>query len=226
MITDISLVAVESWDVEKVIPYPMNHKIHPPKHISLLTRSIKAQGLLDPIVVDEAGVIISGHGRFEAIKALEWVKVPVRVLRGITDEQASALRIAANKTVSNEYDVDVLTRELQALSQASFDLLSLGFDDRELTILLEDVGVLDTEKMVDDLDSAIAAHDESVAEKTEETDKSTIRLDQAFGFKRVSLRHQKTFQRFIAEVHAASCNASVEDALVAHMKSYLDGIHV
>ena len=220
--TDISKVAIESWAVDDIKPYPYNHKKHPEKQIEMLSKSIKVQGLLDPIVVDKEGVIISGHGRFEAIKRLNWVKVSVRVLRDITDDQASALRIAANKTVSNEYDTDMLSRELRSLSEASFDLDSLGFDERELSMLIADVGEIDQDSLVLDLDAAVADHEEDVTASSDRADEDNVRLDKAFGFKNVPLRDQKVVSRFMAEIEA-STGLTAQEALLTHMRDYLAG---
>lgn len=221
--TDISKVPVESWDVDLIEPYPFNNKKHPEKQIDLLSRSIKAQGLLDPIVVDSEGVIISGHGRFEAIKRLGWVKVSVRVLRGITDDQASALRIAANKTVSNDYDTDMLSRELKALSESEIDLHDLGFDDKELSMLIADVGEIDEESLVIDMDIAVESHEEAISDAAEAADNHDVRLDKAFGFKTIPLRDQKVLNRFMAEIEASTGETGV-NALVSHMRDVLESV--
>lgn len=219
--TDISTVPVEQWDIDDVKPYEFNNKKHPEKHIQMLMRSIKAQGHLDPIVVDKAGVIISGHGRHEALKRLGRVKVAVRVLRDVTDEQASALRIAANKTVSNEYDTDMLSRELARLADTDMDLSSLGFDDRELNMLMDDVGVMDEDTLVIDMDDAVEQHEADVEQRSDKADAEDVRLDKAFGFKTVPLRDQKVVTRFMAEIEATHGKSGVE-ALVQHMREVLE----
>lgn len=216
----LSAFPVEQWDVADVQPYPFNHKKHPEKQIEMLMKSLKQQGLLDPIAVDEKGVIISGHGRFEAIKRLGWLKVTVRCLRGITEEQASALRIAANKTVSNEYDTDMLSHELSKLSQVDYDLSGLGFEQKELDMLLVDVGEIDESTITMDIDGAVEAHEADVEERSSAADNSMVRLDKAFGFKELPLKDQKVITRFMAEVEAKTGKAG-PDALIDHMKSFL-----
>ena len=54
---------VESWDIDKIIPYPMNNKKHPEEQISKIASSMAEYGVDVPIVVDGDGVIIKGHGR-------------------------------------------------------------------------------------------------------------------------------------------------------------------
>lgn len=220
MLTDISTVPVEQWDIGEIKPYPYNNKKHPEKHIQKLMASIKTNGHLDPIVVDKEGVIISGHGRHEALKRLGRAIVAVRVLRDISDAQASALRIAANKTVGNEYDTDMLSRELAALADANMDLSSLGFDDKELEMLTVDVGVMDEDTLVMDLDSAVEQHEVEVEERAEKAGSEDVRLDKAFGFKTVPLKDQKVISRFMAEIEART-GLKGPDALVDFMRTEL-----
>lgn len=220
MTTDISRVPVELWDIGDIKPYPFNNKKHPEKHIETLARSIKVQGHLDPIVVDKAGVIISGHGRHLALQRLGRVKAAVRVL-DVTDAQASALRIAANKTVSNEYDTDMLSRELQKLSEDGMDLGSLGFDDKEISMLIADVGEMDEDSLVIDMDEAVTQHEADIEDRAEQADEEDVRLDKAFGFKTIPLRSQKVITRFMAEVEAKTGLTGAE-ALVGYMREVLE----
>ena len=74
-----------------ITPYPKNAKKHPKKQIEQIANSIKKFGMNQPIVVDKKGVIIVGHGRYEALKYLgwkikdEWVKVV-----NLNEQQAKA----------------------------------------------------------------------------------------------------------------------------------------
>lgn len=51
-------------------PYEKNAKKHPRKQIEQIANSIKEFGMNQQIVVDRNGVIIVGHGRYEALKSL------------------------------------------------------------------------------------------------------------------------------------------------------------
>jgi hypothetical protein len=214
------MVPVELWDIDDISAYEFNNKKHPEKHIQSLVASIKVQGHLDPIAIDKAGVIISGHGRFEALKRLGKKKVAVRCLRDISDDQASALRIAANKTVSNDYDTDALARELAHLNSVDMDLTSLGFDEKELSMLISDVGIMDDDSLVIDMDGAVTQHEADVDAKAAEADGTEVRLDKAFGFKTVPLRDQKVISRFMAEIEATS-GKSGQEALISYMRDSL-----
>jgi ParB-like chromosome segregation protein Spo0J len=52
-------------------PWPGNPRTHNDKQLAKLKTSIQKFGFTAPVLVDEAGVILSGHGRVLAAKALE-----------------------------------------------------------------------------------------------------------------------------------------------------------
>jgi len=99
--------------------------------------SLAEFGFRQPIVTDEAGVIIVGHTRWKAAKKLGLAKAPVHVARDLTPEQARAYRIADNKTAElAEWDAEVLPIELNELREGGFDMDVLAFDEEQLGQLL------------------------------------------------------------------------------------------
>ena len=209
------------WDADRVLPYEFNHKKHSEKQVSLLAALIEAKGLINPIAIEEDGTVIAGHGRRLALLKLGRKQFPVRVLKGLSKADASALRIADNKTVSNEYDTDVLAQELARLSHNSdIDLTSLGMDARELSMLLTDVGEIDADTLVGDIDLAVETHEEGVAQTALDADTDSVRLDKAFGFKSIPLPAQKTVTRFMAIIEEGLSKQGSE-ALIAFMSDYL-----
>lgn len=56
---------IEHVNVEQLKPYKNNAKIHSPDQISQIADSIHQFGFVNPILIDENGEIIAGHGRFE-----------------------------------------------------------------------------------------------------------------------------------------------------------------
>ena len=95
-------------------------------------------GFRQPIVVDEAGVIVCGHTRWKAAQKLGLAEVPVHVARDLTPEQIRAYRIADNKTAElAEWNLELLPIELAELQSAGIDWSLLGFDTDELAKLLD-----------------------------------------------------------------------------------------
>ena len=117
-------------------PYEKNQKKHPKKQIEQVANSIKEFGMNQPIVVDKQGVIIVGHGRYEALKLLKWEIKPeyIKVV-DLTEEQAKAYRLADNKLNESEWDMALVIEELKGLSEPMLELT--GFD-KDLIIEPED----------------------------------------------------------------------------------------
>lgn len=111
----------------EIQPYQKNAKKHPKKQVEQVAASIKEFGMNQPIVVDKQGVIIVGHGRYEALKSLgmevkdEYIKVV-----DLTEEQAKAYRLADNKLNESEWDMNLVIEELKGLSESMLELT--GFD--------------------------------------------------------------------------------------------------
>jgi len=99
-------------------PYSKNAKKHPKKQIEQVAASIKEFGMHQPIVVDKEGVIIVGHGRYEALKHLgmEITDDMVRVA-DLTEKQANAYRLADNKLNESEWDMPLVIEELKTLEE-------------------------------------------------------------------------------------------------------------
>lgn len=128
---------VERWAVGRVTPYLNNPNTHSPALIQRIATSMQEFGWTMPILVDEQGRLIAGHGRLEAAKLLGMPEVPVMVARGWTEQQKAAYVIADNAIASkSEWDDQLLRSELGNLKAAGFDLSLTGFDDDELTDLL------------------------------------------------------------------------------------------
>lgn len=124
--------------VKKLIPYAKNSRTHSDEQVSQIAASIKEFGWTNPILVDGDSGIIAGHGRLLAANKLGMSKVPVIELAHLTKTQKTALIIADNKLALNSgWDTAMLSVELEELQNSNFDLELLGFDDKELTALLE-----------------------------------------------------------------------------------------
>lgn len=123
--------------ISSIRPYETNPRTIGENSISAVASSIRDFGFRQPIVVDAEGVIIAGHTRYYAAQKLGLEKVPVHVATDLTAEQIRAYRIADNKTGElADWNLDLLTAELNGLQGAGFDLDSLGFDADELSKLI------------------------------------------------------------------------------------------
>lgn len=98
-------------------------------------------------------MILEGHGRLMAAKKMGMVKVPVVVLRGLSDKQKRAYTLIHNKlTMNSGFNEDILASELKLLDEGQYDLSLTGFSEKEVDELLKFEDVQDN--LDDDLSDA------------------------------------------------------------------------
>jgi DNA modification methylase len=129
---------LELIPVEALEPYARNSRTHSAAQIEQLAASMREFGFTNPVLVDETGGIIAGHGRVLAAKSLALAAVPCIRLSHLSDAQKRAYVIADNQLALNAgWDDAVLQMEVQALGAVDFDLSLLGFDTAALDELLK-----------------------------------------------------------------------------------------
>ena len=121
----------------ELIPYARNSRTHSDAQISQIAASIREFGWTNPVLIDEAGTVIAGHGRLLAAQRLKMDEVPTIELAGLSDSKRRALIVADNKLALNAgWDNEMLGLELAALGEVDFDLSLIGFNDAELAMYL------------------------------------------------------------------------------------------
>ena len=144
---------VEKWAIDKLIPYARNARTHSDEQVSQLAASIKEWGWTTPVLVDEQGGIIAGHGRTLAAQRLKIKEVPVMVAKGWSDAKKRAYVLADNKLAMNAgWDKDMLALELGEIGELGFNLELMGFDPSEFNFTAVDYSVLDEENNDEQLD--------------------------------------------------------------------------
>ena len=122
--------------VKSLVPYARNARTHSEEQVGQIAASMREWGWTNPVLVDEQGTIIAGHGRIQAAQKLGITEAPVMVTRGWSEAQKKAYVLADNQLALNAgWDVEKLAVELGDLSGAGFDLNLLGFSDAELAKL-------------------------------------------------------------------------------------------
>ena len=128
---------VERWDISRLTPYARNSRTHSDEQISQLAASIKEWGWTTPVLVDEDGSIIAGHGRTLAAQRLKMTEVPVMVAKGWSEAKKRAYVIADNKLAMNAgWDNEMLALELGEIGDLGFDLDLTGFTADEISALM------------------------------------------------------------------------------------------
>jgi hypothetical protein len=134
--------------VEALIPYARNSRTHSPEQVAQLAASIREFGWTNPVLIDEVGSVIAGHGRLMAARQLGIVQAPCIVLAHLTEHQRRAYVIADNKLALNAgWDEEMLKVELEALTAEGIDLGLTGFGADEINLIFNgwqsDIDVLD-----------------------------------------------------------------------------------
>jgi hypothetical protein len=123
--------------VAGLVPYARNARTHSPEQVAQIAASIREWGWTVPVLVDESGTIIAGHGRVLAAQQLGLPDVAVMVASGWSEAKRRAYTIADNRlALSAGWDEAMLSTELSDLASVGFDLDLLVFDAQELGALL------------------------------------------------------------------------------------------
>lgn len=123
--------------LKDLTPYAHNARTHDDRQVLQLVASIEEFGWTNPILIDDNGEIIAGHGRVLAAEQMGVTSIPTITLSGLTDAQKTAYRIADNRLPLNAgWNGELLKVEIEALQDVDFDIGLLGFSDLEVGNIL------------------------------------------------------------------------------------------
>ena len=118
---------VEYININDLVPYSKNAKLHPKEQVEQIKKSISEFGMNDPIAIGKDNLIVEGHGRLIACKELNITEVPIIRLDHLTDEERKAYTLAHNKlTMNSDFNIDILNDELDDI--LNIDMTDFGFD--------------------------------------------------------------------------------------------------
>jgi hypothetical protein len=132
-------LSVDYKPVSELKPLAQNSRTHSKHQIRQIANSIKAFGFTNPVLLDKNGVVIAGHGRWEAAKLLGILQVPTIRLENLSPDQIRAYVIADNRLAEKAgWDKSILAIELQHLLtiDGDFDVTITGFEIPEIDLLL------------------------------------------------------------------------------------------
>jgi ParB-like chromosome segregation protein Spo0J len=81
---------LERWPIERLIPYANNARLHSEADLDKLAAAIRKWGWTTPVLVDEEGNLLAGHGRIAAAPRAGVTSIPVIVARGWSEEEKRA----------------------------------------------------------------------------------------------------------------------------------------
>lgn len=156
------MLKIEYVATDDLIPYVNNSRTHSESQIKQIAASIREFGFTNPILIDEGGSVIAGHGRLVAAELLHLNEVPTITLEGLTEAQRKAYVIADNKLALNSgWDDELLKIEIETLKNLDFDLDILGW-----SVLPDFAGDVDYSILDDD------SHDEELDGYSDEVKKA------------------------------------------------------
>jgi DNA modification methylase len=125
---------VEQRPTADLIVNARNARTHSARQVEQIAASILKFGFLIPIVVNDKGVVLAGHGRLRAAQRLGLEDVPIIVVNHLTDELQRAFMLADNRLAELAgWDEELLRVELQELSLViDFEFEVTGFDTVDL----------------------------------------------------------------------------------------------
>jgi DNA modification methylase len=130
--------AVQRRALAELVPYARNARTHSEAQVEQIAGSIREWGFTVPVLVDEVGMIIAGHGRVLAAAKLGLGEIPTVVARGWSEARKRAYVIADNKLTDNGgWDESLLQLEIADITDLGFDLSLMGFGEEELARLTQ-----------------------------------------------------------------------------------------
>jgi ParB-like chromosome segregation protein Spo0J len=127
---------IETLAIDDLVPYARNSRTHSAEQVAQIAASIREFGFTNPVLIDDAGGIIAGHGRVLGARAVGLLAVPCLRLAGLSEAQKRAYVIADNKLALNAgWDEDLLREEMEFLNSQNFDLSLTGFNFIEIEAL-------------------------------------------------------------------------------------------
>jgi len=122
-----------------LIPYARNSRTHSNEQIGQIAASIKEWGWTVPVLIDEEGGLLAGHGRVLAAQRLGIDEIPTMTAKGWTEAQKKAYVIADNKLALNAgWDSDILKIEMKDIDSLGFNLELTGFGLDEMASLFDE----------------------------------------------------------------------------------------
>jgi hypothetical protein len=153
-VTNTTTPTIENLPPESLKRWAMNARTHSKKQIEQLAPSIQAFGFTNPILIDEHGTIMAGHGWVAAAIEIGLATIPSLRIEHLSEDEKRAYVIADNKLALNAgWDEELLAIELGALASidSDIDIDLTGFSIAEVDIVIESVEPKEPNDPQDDL---------------------------------------------------------------------------
>jgi DNA modification methylase len=133
-------LTIKRRPVESLRPAHRNPRTHSPDQIRQIAESIRRFGFTNPVLVDDSGALLAGHGRLAAARLLGLTDVPTICLSHLSAAERRAYVLADNRLAELAgWDRELLAVELAELFELDlgFDLEVIGFATADLDLLID-----------------------------------------------------------------------------------------
>src|SRR6056300_362249 len=155
---------ISKHNIDKIVPYENNPRTNE-KTVQRVIDSIQNFGWQVPQLVDAEFIILAGHTRLKAAKLMGLDKVPVKIAKGLSEEQKTAFRIMDNKAQEfSSWDSTQLAIEFDKLADGDFDLKLTGFEFEEIQKINSELLKFDSPEVDEDFNSLNISEDFDIPE--------------------------------------------------------------
>lgn len=129
----------ETWPIARIKPYERNAREHAQSQIDQIRASYREFGEVQRVVVDEAGELIAGHGRHQALLQENVAEVRVAIAIDWTEDQKRRFRLIDNQLgLTSSWNEKLLKAEILELNGLGVDVSQLGFEPGRIAGLLHE----------------------------------------------------------------------------------------
>jgi ParB-like chromosome segregation protein Spo0J len=124
---------VERWPLSRLRPHPRNPRTHADGQVEMIAASIRERGWTRPVLIDEDGLILAGHGAVLAARKLALAEAPVVIARGWSEAQKLAAMIGDNRIAEgSKWDDELLGLGVSTVAAAGIDLGLIGMSEADM----------------------------------------------------------------------------------------------
>ena len=130
---------IEEIEISKLIPNPLNVKKHPKEQINDLAIQIQQEpGFTNPLIIDEDYMIWVGHGRLEAVKKLEWEKIPCIMVHDMSEAEKYRYMIKDNQVNESPWEKENLQLAYDKVDPILFEPFQMDVQDIGVKLPIEE----------------------------------------------------------------------------------------
>lgn len=127
---------IEDYKIEDIKMWENNPRKND-EAVEKLIPLLKKYGVINPVIIDQHGILRAGHTRIKALKKMGRETVPALIVEFKDEAHAIGYSIADNKSVEwAQWDFKELKEIIGELESIDFDLEMIGFDKDEIDKIL------------------------------------------------------------------------------------------